>query len=86
MRTETIDPEPNCFPADNHATFGKQILDISRAQRGTDGKPRPRNPSKITGLNRAALSERFGCVGLRAQRCLVWAQCSLITVRGQRLR
>ena len=33
MGTETIDPKPNCFPADNHATFGKQILDISRAQR-----------------------------------------------------
>ncbi len=33
MRTETIDPKPNCFPADNHATFGKQILDICSAQR-----------------------------------------------------
>ena len=33
MRPETIDPAPNCFPAGNHATFGKQILDISRAQR-----------------------------------------------------
>jgi len=33
MRTKMIDPEPNCFSADNHATFGKQILDISRAQR-----------------------------------------------------
>lgn len=33
MATETMDPKPNCFPADNHATFRKQILDISRAQR-----------------------------------------------------
>ena len=33
MGTEMIDPKPNCFPADNHAPFGKQILDICRAQR-----------------------------------------------------
>lgn len=33
MGTETIDPEPSCFPADNHVTFDKKILDISRAQR-----------------------------------------------------
>ena len=33
MGTETIDSKPNSFPADNHAPFGKQILDICRAQR-----------------------------------------------------
>jgi hypothetical protein len=33
MRAETIDPNPDCFPAYNHATLGKQILDICRAQR-----------------------------------------------------
>jgi hypothetical protein len=33
MRAETIDPKPDCFPAYNHATLGKQILDICRAQR-----------------------------------------------------
>ena len=33
MRAETIDPKPDCFPAYNHATFGKPILDICRAQR-----------------------------------------------------
>ena len=33
MRAETIDPKPDCFPAYNHATLGKKILDICRAQR-----------------------------------------------------
>lgn len=33
MRAETIDPKPDCFPAYDHATLGKQILDICRAQR-----------------------------------------------------
>ena len=33
MRAETIDPKPDCFPTYNHATLGKQILDICRAQR-----------------------------------------------------
>jgi hypothetical protein len=33
MRAETIDPMPDCFPAYNHATLGKHILDICRAQR-----------------------------------------------------
>ncbi|SFL64274.1 LssY C-terminus [Loktanella salsilacus] len=33
MRAETIDPKPDCFPAYNHATLGKQIVDICRAQR-----------------------------------------------------
>ena len=39
MRTETIDPKPNCFPADNHATFGKQILDVCSAQREPMARP-----------------------------------------------
>jgi hypothetical protein len=30
MRAETIDPKPDCFPACNHATLGKQIVDICR--------------------------------------------------------
>lgn len=33
MRPETIDPETDRFAAYNHATFGKQSLDIRRAQR-----------------------------------------------------
>jgi hypothetical protein len=33
MRAETIHPNPDGFPAYNHATLGKQILDICRAQR-----------------------------------------------------
>ena len=33
MRAETIDPKPDCFPAHNHATLGRRILDICRAQR-----------------------------------------------------
>jgi hypothetical protein len=33
MRAETLDPKPDCFPAYNHATLGKKILDICRAQR-----------------------------------------------------
>jgi hypothetical protein len=33
MRAETIDLKPDCFPAYNHATLGKQIFDIFRAQR-----------------------------------------------------
>jgi hypothetical protein len=33
MRPETIDPETDRFAAYNHAKFGKQNLDIRRAQR-----------------------------------------------------
>lgn len=31
--TKTIDPQPDRFPANNHAPLGQQILDVSCAQR-----------------------------------------------------
>jgi hypothetical protein len=39
MRRETIDLEPNGFPASHHATFGKQIPDISHARREPMASP-----------------------------------------------
>ena len=35
MRSKPIDPAAYCFPADHHATFGKQIFNIRRTQRKT---------------------------------------------------
>ncbi len=31
--TKAIDPQPDCFPADNNAPLDQQVLNISRTQR-----------------------------------------------------
>lgn len=33
MTPETVDPEPNGFPADNNAAFREQVLDVTGAHR-----------------------------------------------------
>ncbi|KRS11129.1 hypothetical protein XM53_17945 [Roseovarius atlanticus] len=52
MRPKTIDPETDRFAAYNHATLGKQILDIRRARREPMAPP-DRVIDDLTGVTKA---------------------------------